>query len=137
MVERDLVAKALQEAQNNRSRAARLLGISRSQLYYKIQKHGRRDQAKTYGVSETRILEPIGTNAPGLHSSLTIRKLAGADEATPALPSPHAAVKRCRPRGRGSAMGAGQPGFRTWERLPQRQVGGVAHHPGATRPRGL
>jgi transcriptional regulator with GAF, ATPase, and Fis domain len=40
MVERDLVAKALQEAQNNRSRAARLLGISRSQLYYKIQKHG-------------------------------------------------------------------------------------------------
>jgi transcriptional regulator with GAF, ATPase, and Fis domain len=40
MVERDLVAKALQEARNNRSRAARLLGISRSQLYYKIQKHG-------------------------------------------------------------------------------------------------
>jgi transcriptional regulator with GAF, ATPase, and Fis domain len=40
MVERDLIAKALQEARNNRSRAARLLGISRSQLYYKIQKHG-------------------------------------------------------------------------------------------------
>ena len=40
MVERDLVAKALQEARNNRSRAARLLGISRSQLYYKIQKRG-------------------------------------------------------------------------------------------------
>jgi transcriptional regulator with GAF, ATPase, and Fis domain len=40
MVERDLVAMALQEARNNRSRAARLLGISRSQLYYKIQKHG-------------------------------------------------------------------------------------------------
>ncbi|HXO29223.1 MAG TPA: sigma 54-interacting transcriptional regulator [Thermoanaerobaculia bacterium] len=40
MVERDLIAKALQEARNNRSRAARLLGISRSQLYYKLQKHG-------------------------------------------------------------------------------------------------
>jgi len=40
MVERDLIAQALQEARNNRSRAARLLGISRSQLYYKIQKHG-------------------------------------------------------------------------------------------------
>jgi transcriptional regulator with GAF, ATPase, and Fis domain len=39
-VERDLIAKALQETRNNRSRAARLLGISRSQLYYKIQKHG-------------------------------------------------------------------------------------------------
>jgi transcriptional regulator with GAF, ATPase, and Fis domain len=40
MVERDLIARALQETGNNRSRAARLLGISRSQLYYKIQKHG-------------------------------------------------------------------------------------------------
>jgi len=40
LVERGLIAKALQEARNNRSRAARLLGISRSQLYYKIQKHG-------------------------------------------------------------------------------------------------
>ena len=40
MVERDLIAQALQEARNNRSRAARLLGISRSQLYYKLQKHG-------------------------------------------------------------------------------------------------
>jgi transcriptional regulator with GAF, ATPase, and Fis domain len=40
MVERDLIARALQETRNNRSRAARLLGISRSQLYYKIQKHG-------------------------------------------------------------------------------------------------
>ncbi len=39
-VERDLVAKALQEARNNRSRAARLLGITRSQLYTKMQKHG-------------------------------------------------------------------------------------------------
>jgi two-component system NtrC family response regulator len=40
-VERDLIARALQEARNNRSRAARLLGITRSQLYYRIQKHGR------------------------------------------------------------------------------------------------
>jgi transcriptional regulator with GAF, ATPase, and Fis domain len=39
-VERDLVAKALQEAENNRSRAARLLGITRSQLYSRIQKYG-------------------------------------------------------------------------------------------------
>jgi Nif-specific regulatory protein len=40
LVERDLIAKALTEARNNRSRAARLLGITRSQLYYRLQKHG-------------------------------------------------------------------------------------------------
>jgi two-component system NtrC family response regulator len=40
VVERELIAKALQEARNNRSRAARLLGITRSQLYYRIEKHG-------------------------------------------------------------------------------------------------
>ena len=39
-VERDLVAKALRDAGNNRSRAARLLGITRSQLYTRIQRHG-------------------------------------------------------------------------------------------------
>jgi transcriptional regulator with GAF, ATPase, and Fis domain len=39
-VERDLIANALQEARNNRSQAARLLGISRSQLYYKLRKYG-------------------------------------------------------------------------------------------------
>jgi DNA-binding NtrC family response regulator len=39
-VERELIARALREARNNRSRAARLLGITRSQLYYRIQKHG-------------------------------------------------------------------------------------------------
>jgi transcriptional regulator with GAF, ATPase, and Fis domain len=39
-VERDLIAKALQESKNNRSRAARLLGITRSQLYSRMQKHG-------------------------------------------------------------------------------------------------
>src|SRR5882762_4781872 len=38
-VERDLITKALQESKNNRSRAARLLGITRSQLYSRIQKH--------------------------------------------------------------------------------------------------
>jgi len=38
-VERDLIAKALKEAGNNRSRAARLLGITRAQLYYRMQKH--------------------------------------------------------------------------------------------------
>jgi transcriptional regulator with GAF, ATPase, and Fis domain len=43
-VERDLIAKALAEARNNRSRAARLLGITRSQLYYRMQKHGLDDQ---------------------------------------------------------------------------------------------
>jgi len=40
LVERDLIAKALKETRNNRSRAARLLGITRSQLYYRMQKHG-------------------------------------------------------------------------------------------------
>jgi DNA-binding NtrC family response regulator len=39
-VERDLMVKALHEAANNRSKAARLLGITRSQLYYRMEKHG-------------------------------------------------------------------------------------------------
>src|SRR5262249_41958175 len=38
-VERDLIVKALAEARNNRSQAARLLGITRSQLYTKLQRH--------------------------------------------------------------------------------------------------
>jgi transcriptional regulator with GAF, ATPase, and Fis domain len=38
-VERDLIMRALHEAGNNRSQAARLLGITRSQLYTKIQRH--------------------------------------------------------------------------------------------------
>ena len=38
-VERDLIVDALKAAENNRSRAARLLGITRSQLYTKLQKH--------------------------------------------------------------------------------------------------
>jgi transcriptional regulator with GAF, ATPase, and Fis domain len=38
-VERGLIVKALQDARNNRSEAARLLGITRSQLYTKIQRY--------------------------------------------------------------------------------------------------
>jgi Nif-specific regulatory protein len=38
-VERDLIMKALDEAGNNRSQAARLLGITRSQLYTRLQRH--------------------------------------------------------------------------------------------------
>ncbi|MBV8201746.1 MAG: helix-turn-helix domain-containing protein [Acidobacteria bacterium] len=57
MVERDLVAKALQETRNNRSRAARLLGISRSQLYYKIQKHGLETPAAA-AASRTPVADP-------------------------------------------------------------------------------
>jgi transcriptional regulator with GAF, ATPase, and Fis domain len=38
-VERDLILRALHEAGNNRSAAARLLGITRSQLYTKLQRH--------------------------------------------------------------------------------------------------
>ena len=34
-----MIVKALEEARNNRSRAARLLGITRSQLYTKLQRH--------------------------------------------------------------------------------------------------
>jgi DNA-binding NtrC family response regulator len=38
-MERELIVKALEEARNNRSQAARLLGITRSQLYTKLQRH--------------------------------------------------------------------------------------------------
>ncbi|HYV19465.1 MAG TPA: sigma-54-dependent Fis family transcriptional regulator [Verrucomicrobiae bacterium] len=38
-VERDMILRALHESGNNRSRAARLLGITRSQLYTKLQRH--------------------------------------------------------------------------------------------------
>ncbi|HUD71087.1 MAG TPA: helix-turn-helix domain-containing protein, partial [Dongiaceae bacterium] len=38
-VEREMIVKALAETGNNRSRAARLLGITRSQLYSRLQKH--------------------------------------------------------------------------------------------------
>ncbi len=39
-VERALVAKALTQAEGNKSRAARLLGLTRSQLYSRLDKHG-------------------------------------------------------------------------------------------------
>jgi Nif-specific regulatory protein len=40
IVERDLIVKALHASKNNRAHAARLLGISRAQLYRRLQKHG-------------------------------------------------------------------------------------------------
>jgi transcriptional regulator with GAF, ATPase, and Fis domain len=39
-VERQLVTNALADARNNKARAARLLGISRAQLYSRLQKYG-------------------------------------------------------------------------------------------------
>jgi DNA-binding NtrC family response regulator len=39
-VERDLVEKALDQAKGNKSRAARLLGLLRAQLYSRIEKYG-------------------------------------------------------------------------------------------------
>ncbi len=39
-VERDLVARALRDAKGNKSKAARLLGLSRAQLYSRLEKHG-------------------------------------------------------------------------------------------------
>jgi len=43
-VERDLVESALGQAKGNKSKAARLLGISRAQLYHRIEKHGLSDK---------------------------------------------------------------------------------------------
>jgi DNA-binding NtrC family response regulator len=40
VVERELIVKALETARNNRAKAARLLGITRAQLYRRLQKHG-------------------------------------------------------------------------------------------------
>jgi transcriptional regulator with PAS, ATPase and Fis domain len=39
-VERELVENALKDARNNKAQAARLLGITRAQLYSRIQKYG-------------------------------------------------------------------------------------------------
>ena len=39
-VERSLVVKALSQARHNKSRAARRLGLTRSQLYSRIEKYG-------------------------------------------------------------------------------------------------
>ena len=41
-VERGLVAKALSQAKGNKSKAARLLGLTRAQLYSRLEKHGLR-----------------------------------------------------------------------------------------------
>jgi Nif-specific regulatory protein len=38
--ERDLIVKALEASGNNRSQAARLLGLARPQLYHRLKKHG-------------------------------------------------------------------------------------------------
>jgi DNA-binding NtrC family response regulator len=38
-VEREMIVRALDEAGNNRTRAAKLLGISRRALYNKLRKH--------------------------------------------------------------------------------------------------
>jgi Nif-specific regulatory protein len=38
-VERDLIAKVMRQERGNKSKAARLLGITRTQLYYRLRKH--------------------------------------------------------------------------------------------------
>jgi Nif-specific regulatory protein len=43
LVERELIRKALGASNNNRARAARLLGITRAQLYRRLRKHGLRE----------------------------------------------------------------------------------------------
>jgi two-component system, NtrC family, response regulator AtoC len=40
VMERSFVEKALREASGNKSRAARLLGLTRAQLYSRIEKYG-------------------------------------------------------------------------------------------------
>jgi DNA-binding protein Fis len=39
-VERGMVEKALNQAKGNKSRAARLLGLTRAQLYSRLEKYG-------------------------------------------------------------------------------------------------
>jgi transcriptional regulator with PAS, ATPase and Fis domain len=40
VVERHAIERAMEEVNRNKSRAARQLGISRTQLYYRLRKHG-------------------------------------------------------------------------------------------------
>ena len=40
VVERDVIEKALASARNNKSRAAKLLGVPRGQFYSLLRKHG-------------------------------------------------------------------------------------------------
>jgi DNA-binding NtrC family response regulator len=39
-IERDLIQKAMAQAQNNKSDAAKLLGLPRGQLYSRLKRHG-------------------------------------------------------------------------------------------------
>jgi DNA-binding NtrC family response regulator len=39
-VERSLIVKAIAQSRNNKSKAAKLLGLTRAQLYSRLQKHG-------------------------------------------------------------------------------------------------
>ena len=39
-IERDLIQKAMPQAQNNKSVAAKLLGLPRGQLYSRLKRHG-------------------------------------------------------------------------------------------------
>ena len=39
-IERSLVARALTQARHNKTRAAKLLGLTRAQLYSRIEKYG-------------------------------------------------------------------------------------------------
>ena len=39
-IERDLIRKAMAQAQNNKSVAAKLLGLPRGQLYSRLKRHG-------------------------------------------------------------------------------------------------
>lgn len=39
-IERDLIKKAMAQAQNNKSVAAKLLGLPRGQLYSRLKRHG-------------------------------------------------------------------------------------------------
>ena len=39
-IERDLIQKAMAQAQNNKSVAAKLLGLPRGQLYSRLKRHG-------------------------------------------------------------------------------------------------
>jgi transcriptional regulator with GAF, ATPase, and Fis domain len=43
MLERDLVSKALARAGNNKSQAAKLLGLPRGQFYSLLRRHGLTD----------------------------------------------------------------------------------------------
>jgi len=39
-LEREMIEQAMRQARNNKSEAARLLGLTRGQLYSRLQRHG-------------------------------------------------------------------------------------------------